>query len=62
MARWAAQTKPKKISGQALAHQPNYAPALGNLADILADRGHVDDALLLYDRALKLDSQTPNCA
>ncbi|HEX4861427.1 MAG TPA: tetratricopeptide repeat protein, partial [Rhizomicrobium sp.] len=38
---------------QALALRPDYAPALGNLADLLADDGDVDAALTLYDRVLR---------
>jgi tetratricopeptide (TPR) repeat protein len=41
----------------ALASRRDYAPALGNLADILADRGEVDEALRLYDRAVKREPQ-----
>lgn len=44
---------------EALARRPDYAPALGNLADILADRGETDEALILYDRALKRDAKNP---
>ncbi|HTO41321.1 MAG TPA: tetratricopeptide repeat protein [Rhizomicrobium sp.] len=44
---------------EALAHRPDYAPALCNLADILADRGQTDEALALYDRALKRDPKNP---
>lgn len=40
---------------EALARHPDYPQALGNLADVLADRGEVDEALALYDRALKRD-------
>jgi Flp pilus assembly protein TadD len=37
---------------QALTLRPGYAPALGNLADMLADDGKIDDALALYARVL----------
>ncbi len=40
---------------EALGRRANYAPALGNLADLLADDGKYDEALELYDRALKLE-------
>lgn len=40
---------------KALALRPDYAPALGNLADLLADAGDVEAALALYDRVLKSD-------
>jgi tetratricopeptide (TPR) repeat protein len=40
----------------ALAQRADFVPALANLADLIADRGEVDDALALYDRALKRDS------
>jgi tetratricopeptide (TPR) repeat protein len=38
---------------EALRLKPDYPVALGNLADLLADAGKVDEALALYDRALK---------
>ncbi|MGC9953799.1 MAG: tetratricopeptide repeat protein [Rhizomicrobium sp.] len=41
---------------QALQRWPNYSAALGNLADLLADDGNTEDALALYDRALKAES------
>jgi Flp pilus assembly protein TadD/ADP-heptose:LPS heptosyltransferase len=41
---------------EALALRGDYPQALGNLADLLADRGHIDEALALYDRAIKRDS------
>lgn len=41
---------------QALAHKPDYPQALGNLADLLADEGAVDEAFALYDRAIKLEA------
>jgi hypothetical protein len=37
----------------ALDHRPDYAPALSNLADLLADQGSFEAAQSLYDRALK---------
>src|ERR1700761_1804337 len=37
---------------EALARAPDFAPALSNLADLLADKGDTLDALALYDRAL----------
>jgi hypothetical protein len=40
---------------QALKQRSDYPEALGNLADILADRGDIDGALTLYDRAIKRD-------
>lgn len=40
---------------EALMLRPDYPEALGNLADLLADRGGLDDALALYDRAIKRD-------
>ncbi|MDE2465084.1 MAG: tetratricopeptide repeat protein [Alphaproteobacteria bacterium] len=39
----------------ALALSPTCAPALGNLADCLADRGEITAALALYDRLLSRD-------
>ena len=42
---------------EALARRPYYAAALGNLADLLADLGEVDEALLLYDRVIKSDGK-----
>jgi len=44
---------------EALSRRPDYAPALGNLADILADRGEIDEALDLYERAVKRDPHNP---
>jgi len=44
---------------EAIARRSDYAPALGNLADILADRGEVEEALSLYERAIKRDPQNP---
>ena len=43
--------------GAALASNPNYLPALLNLANIHEDRGERDAALELYQRALQLDPQ-----
>ncbi|MGC8536417.1 MAG: tetratricopeptide repeat protein [Rhizomicrobium sp.] len=40
---------------EALALVPDFAPALGNLADCLADKGQLSAALELYDRILKRD-------
>jgi len=40
---------------QALGFDSDYAPAMGNLADLLADDGHFEDALALYDRVLRLE-------
>jgi tetratricopeptide (TPR) repeat protein len=37
---------------EALALRADYPPALGNLADLVADRGKVDEALKLYGRVL----------
>jgi hypothetical protein len=34
---------------------PNYAPALANLADLLCDAGQRDEARTLYDKAVKAD-------
>jgi tetratricopeptide (TPR) repeat protein len=42
---------------EALARNGAYAPALGNLADLLADQGKTDEAFALYDRAITLDSR-----
>ncbi len=42
---------------EALARHPDYPAALGNLADVLADRGQLDEALALYDRVLKRDGK-----
>ena len=42
---------------EALRLQPNLVAALGNLADLLADRAEFDTALKLYDRALKLEPE-----
>jgi len=42
---------------EALRLHPGYAPAMGNLADLLADRGGVDEALDLYERVLAADGQ-----
>lgn len=39
----------------ALAINPNYAPALANLADMLCDAGDRDQARTLYDAAIKAD-------
>ena len=33
--------------------KPNYGAALGNLADLLYDKGECDDAMALYDRAVQ---------
>jgi tetratricopeptide (TPR) repeat protein len=38
---------------QALQRRPNYPQALCNLADFLSDDGKLDEALALYDRALR---------
>ncbi|HWA04237.1 MAG TPA: tetratricopeptide repeat-containing glycosyltransferase family protein [Rhizomicrobium sp.] len=38
---------------QALLFRPDYAPALGNLADLVADEGRVEEALDLYGRVLR---------
>ena len=51
--------KAKQHFREALALRPDYAPALGNLADLLADDGEVDEALGLYDRAIRADGQNP---
>jgi tetratricopeptide (TPR) repeat protein len=40
----------------ALAGRADFVPALANLADLIADRGEIDEALALYDRALKRDA------
>lgn len=40
---------------RALGLKPNYAPALGNLADMISHKGKHVEALSLYDRALKHD-------
>jgi tetratricopeptide (TPR) repeat protein len=40
---------------EALTLRADYPAALGNLADLLADRGEIDEALALYGRALKRD-------
>ena len=40
----------------ALERRKDFVPALGNLADLIADRGETDEALALYDRVLKLDA------
>ncbi len=37
---------------EALARDPDCVAAMGNLADLLADDGAVDEAMALYDRAL----------
>ena len=39
----------------ALAANPDYAPALANLADMLADDGDREAARTLYDQAIKAD-------
>ena len=39
----------------ALAADPNYAPALSNMADMAADKGDFDSARTLYGQALKAD-------
>ncbi len=44
---------------EALDRRHDYVPALGNLADVLADRGEIKEALSLYERAVKLDPQNP---
>ncbi|HEY4125206.1 MAG TPA: tetratricopeptide repeat protein [Rhizomicrobium sp.] len=44
---------------QALRLRGDYVPALGNLADILADRSDVEEALALYARAVKREPQNP---
>jgi len=41
---------------EALAQRADFVPALANLADLISDRGEVDEALALYDRALKRDA------
>ena len=38
---------------------PDYAPALANLADLLADDGDFEAARTLYDRAIKADPAMP---
>lgn len=40
----------------ALEKRKDFVPALGNLADLIADRGKTEEALALYDRVLKLDA------
>lgn len=40
---------------EALARAPDFAPALANLADLLADEGDTSAALVLYDRALSAE-------
>ena len=40
---------------RALEIKPGYAPAMGNLADLLADDGKTEEALSLYDRVLTQD-------
>lgn len=42
---------------QALSLRPDYPAALGNLADLLADRGQLDEALALYERVIKRDGK-----
>jgi hypothetical protein len=41
---------------EALAQRADFVPALANLADLIADRGEIDEAFALYDRALKRDA------
>lgn len=41
---------------EALAQRADCVPALANLADLIADRGEIEEALSLYDRALKRDA------
>jgi tetratricopeptide (TPR) repeat protein len=48
-----AHTLAKGHYRQALDHKSDYAPALCNLADLVADDGDVEAALALYDRALR---------
>ena len=43
----------------ALTVRPSYAPALSNLADLLADEGKFDEARTLYDRAIKAEPGQP---
>lgn len=40
---------------EALARRPSYVPALGNLADMLADDGRNEEALCLYEKLMRLD-------
>jgi tetratricopeptide (TPR) repeat protein len=42
---------------KALDLRPDYSPALGNLADLLADDGRIEEALSLYGRLLRKDSE-----
>src|SRR3974390_1358099 len=42
----------------ALNLSPDYLPALGNLADILADEGNIEEALALYDRVIAADPKS----
>ncbi len=45
----------ESVFREALALVPDFAPALGNLADCLADKGQINAALELYDRILGRD-------
>jgi tetratricopeptide (TPR) repeat protein len=47
--------KAKTYYAAALAARPDYAPALANMADLLCDEGTHDEALALYDRAVRLE-------
>jgi tetratricopeptide (TPR) repeat protein len=40
---------------EAIARRTDYPPALGNLADLLADQGDIDAALELYGRVLRCE-------
>ena len=42
---------------EALALSPDYPAALGNLADLVADRGQLDEALALYERVIRRDGK-----
>ena len=42
---------------EALALNPDYPQALANLADLVADRGRVDEALALYERVIRRDGR-----
>ncbi|MGB8600717.1 MAG: tetratricopeptide repeat-containing glycosyltransferase family protein [Rhizomicrobium sp.] len=43
----------------ALAIRPHYTAALGNLADLLSEKGQNDEALALYEKLLRADPRNP---
>ena len=57
----APQEQHEDLLRESLAMDPNYAPALGMLADLLIDRGDSpDEALELVRRAMRIDAYNPD--